>query len=461
MSDNNQINENSQSYDNGTVDKNNISASDCEQDCSPHKTYGAIYSPDDKNNEYSCERYSMNSSACNIESDGSRERITKSKSRNKTAALTVICIVMFIAVILTSSVAAFGITLYLNYSNGEEESSGVDNEQYFTPNNVYIDTSAPKYTAVDLAPGSLLSMEEAIATVKDSVVEITTETVNSGLGGFSQYVVSGAGSGVIISDGGYIITNHHVIDGASNIKVRLTDGSEYTATLIGADKSTDVAVISIMPEEGKTLKTAVIGSSESLRLGQTVIAIGNPLGQLGGTVTDGIISSLAREIQMEGGTTMTLLQTNAAVSPGNSGGGLFDLYGRLIGVVNAKSTGEGIEGISFAIPINTAWDIAQQLINNGYIAGRPTLPLTLEEIRYGYGYFGQSYYQVQIVSAPADSDLRAGDVIEAIDGISVSTLSDISEIIASHKIGDVISVIVSRNHKYVEAQLEIVEYIPD
>ena len=198
-----------------------------------------------------------------------------------------------------------------------------------------------------------------------------------------------------------------------------------------------------------------------MRLGQTVIAIGNPLGQLGGTVTDGIISSLAREIQMEGGTTMTLLQTNAAVSPGNSGGGLFDLYGRLIGVVNAKSTGEGIEGISFAIPINTAWDIAQQLINNGYIAGRPTLPLTLEEIRYGYGYFGQSYYQVQIVSAPADSDLRAGDVIEAIDGISVSTLSDISEIIASHKIGDVISVIVSRNHKYVEAQLEIVEYIPD
>ena len=133
-----------------------------------------------------------------------------------------------------------------------------------------------------------------------------------------------------------------------------------------------IAVISITPENGDVLTSAIIGSSESLKLGQTVIAIGNPLGKLGGTVSDGIISCLARDIAIEGSGTMTLLQTNAAVSPGNSGGGLFDLYGRLIGVVNAKSTGQGVEGISFAIPIDTAWDVAGQLINQGFVSGRPS-----------------------------------------------------------------------------------------
>jgi serine protease Do len=143
-------------------------------------------------------------------------------------------------------------------------------------------------------------MEQAIAKVKDSVVEITTERLQSGFGSFSQYVVSGAGSGVIISTDGYIITNNHVIEGASNIMVRLTNGKEYNATLIATDSKTDIAVISIEPDQKEKLSPAIIGSSQNLMLGQTVIAIGNPLGKLGGTVSDGIISCLAREIAIEG-----------------------------------------------------------------------------------------------------------------------------------------------------------------
>jgi serine protease Do len=342
-----------------------------------------------------------------------------------------------------------------------ESTSPVDSIHKDPHNNkITIDKSGPTYQVNNKAPGNLMRMEEAIAAVKDSVVEITTERVKSGFGSFSQYVVSGAGSGVIISTNGYIITNHHVIEDASNIIVRLTSGKEYPATLVGTDSKTDVAVISIIPDEGDTLTAAVIGSSEKLLLGQTVIAIGNPLGKLGGTVSDGIISCLAREIAMEGSGTMTLLQTNAAVSPGNSGGGLFDLYGRLIGVVNAKSTGEGVEGISFAIPIDTAWDVANQLLDKGYVSGRPSLGVSIKQVQYGYSIFGDMYYQLIVTGSNADNALKNDDIIYAIDNIETITLTDISDILSSKKIGDKVTVSVSRNKKLLEIEVTLVEYVP-
>ena len=291
--------------------------------------------------------------------------------------------------------------------------------------------------------------------------EITTETVKRGFGGYSQYVVSGAGSGVIISTGGYIITNNHVIEGASNIIVRLTDGSEYEAVLIGTDSKTDVAVISITPESGKEFAPAVIGTSSTLRLGQTVIAIGNPLGELGGTVTDGIISSLAREVVMEGNGSMTLLQTNAAVSPGNSGGGLFDLYGRLIGIVNAKTSGQGVEGISFAIPVDTAWDIANQLIDCGYVSGRPSLGLPLKQVQYSAGFFGDIYSQVIVASDVDKYGLKANDIIISINGYEVLDLKDVSYSISANNIGDEVTVRIKRDRKYYELKIKLVEYIPE
>lgn len=204
--------------------------------------------------------------------------------------------------------------------------------------------------------GGDLSVAEVVEQVADTVVEITTTNVVTDRF-YGQYVTSGAGSGVIISENGYIITNHHVIDGARRITVRLTDGSEFSATLIGSNADKDIALLKI---SATGLRAAVLGSSEALVVGQEVVAIGNPLGSLGGTVTDGIISALDRTVVIDGHR-MTLMQTNAAINPGNSGGGLFNRAGELIGIVNAKQADTGIEGLGFAIPIDVAWETVESI----------------------------------------------------------------------------------------------------
>lgn len=423
-------------------------------------TYGAIYTPDAEGKGYSCSRYDADKKYSN--SKVSDVEYAKKKHRKLPIAVIVIAAALCV---LLSSAAALGVSpLVREFDNSQYQPNdlpeGTLNDIASDTNKVYIDNS-PVYIEETVEPGELMSMENAIINVKDSVVEITTESLHSGFGGFSQYVVSGAGSGVVISSGGYIITNNHVIEGARNIVVRLTDGSQHKATLIGTDSQSDIAVLSISPPEGVILTPAVIGNSDNLKLGQTVIAIGNPLGELGGTVTDGIISCLAREIAIDGSGTMTLLQTNAAVSPGNSGGGLFDLYGRLVGVVNAKFSGDGVEGISFAIPMNTAWDIAQQLIDKGYVSGRPDLGVSLSQVEYGYSIFGSKYYQV-VVSDPRNvAELKTNDIIVSINNQQVSTISELSDIISSLKIGDTVTLTVIRDRRYVDVKATLVEYSPD
>jgi serine protease Do len=173
------------------------------------------------------------------------------------------------------------------------------------------------------------------------------------------YTVQGAGSGVILTSDGYIVTNNHVVDGATRIEVVLSDGTTFDATVIGTDAQADIAVVKV---DQPDLVAVTVGSSDTLVVGDAAVAIGNPLGELGGTVTEGIISSLSREIDLDGHT-MDLLQTDAAINPGNSGGGLFNAAGNLIGIVVAKSSGSNLEGLGFAIPI----DHVRALIE-GYIA---------------------------------------------------------------------------------------------
>lgn len=422
--------------------------------------YGVIYTPDKDRNEYIAVNY--NTQPQNNDSETKKKQKNKRTESSKRALL--VCITAILAVLFASGcslltamlIADHYESMIAEYNNAVSGTTEDTEKDHY----VFVDDSNHEVITQNKDLGELLTMEEAIQIVKDSVVEITTERVQSGFGSYSQYVVSGAGSGVIISTGGYIITNNHVIEGANNIIVRLTNGKEYSAKLIATDSKTDVAVISITPDEGEVLTTAVIGSSNDLNLGQTVIAIGNPLGKLGGTVSNGIISCLAREIAMDGSGTMTLLQTNAAVSPGNSGGGLFDLYGRLIGIVNAKSTGQGVEGISFAIPIDTAWDVAGQLIEKGYVSGRPSLGASVKQVEYGYSIFGEYYYQLVVTSADSQSKLKVNDVIYAIDNVEVSTVSDVNEILASKKIGDKITVNVRRDRRNIQVEVVLVEFIP-
>lgn len=427
--------------------------------------YGVVYAKSNDDSNYVCNSYNIAESQ-ELESDVREQQKKDVKNKKRSGKLVLItCAVIAMLLVISAASALFAALLTKKhyeslYNTPAQQPVGQGKKEpqdhYF-----FVDDSNPKPSTQIAEPGKLLTMEQAIAKVKDSVVEITTERLQSGFGSFSQYVVSGAGSGVIISNGGYIITNNHVIEGANNIIVRLTNGKEYDAVLVATDAKTDVAVISIIPDDGESLTPAVIGSSETLCLGQTVIAIGNPLGKLGGTVSDGIISCLAREIAIEGSGTMTLLQTNAAVSPGNSGGGLFDLYGRLIGVVNAKSTGEGVEGISFAIPIDTAWDVANQLIDKGYVSGRPSIGVTIKQVQYGYSIFGEYFYQLVVAEAPEDSNLKVNDTIYSIDSIEVASLTDISDILSSKKVGDTVTITVRRDRKLLDVEVTLIEYLPD
>ncbi|MGI6031102.1 MAG: S1C family serine protease [Eubacteriales bacterium] len=307
-----------------------------------------------------------------------------------------------------------------------------------------------------------MSVSEIAAAVADSVVEITTETVQTGQM-VGQYIAEGAGSGVIISEDGYIITNNHVVEGASKISVRLNNGESYEATLVGTDAQTDIAVIKI---DAKGLQPAVIGDSDELEVGELAVAVGNPLGQLGGTVTDGIISALNREIVMDGNT-MTLLQTNAAINPGNSGGGLFNGRGELIGVVNAKSSGEDIEGIGFAIPVNIAMKVADELMQYGYVKGRVDAGLSLVDIQdvqsammYRVSRLGVCVVGVQEGSPAESAGLQQGDFITAVDGQAVSSSSEIKSIFSKHSVGDTVELTVIRGNQQGTVQLTLREYTP-
>ncbi len=319
-------------------------------------------------------------------------------------------------------------------------------------------TSAPAST-VSADTGSM-TVQQVVEMTQNSVVEITTESVTNGGFFMEQYISSGAGSGVIISEDGYIITNNHVIEDANTVTVRLKNGESYDATLVGTDPETDVAVIKI---DAEGLTPATLGDSDTLQVGQTAIAIGNPLGQLGGTVTNGIISALDREITLDG-ETMNLLQTNAAINPGNSGGGLFNDKGELIGLVVAKSTGENVEGLGFAIPINDVKEVLDSLIDYGYVKGRfelgvTTIDITSDEAQARYRVDEQGVYvqQVNVDGNAALAGMQAGDRIVSVDGTAIESGSQLKEIIQSHTAGDKITIVVERNGQQVSLAVTLAE----
>lgn len=301
--------------------------------------------------------------------------------------------------------------------------------------------------------GSSLTTEQVADLVSPSVVVITTEQVV-----YSQWswygqnqVESGAGSGVIISSDGYILTCAHVVDGASTITVTIGD-KDHTATLVGEDTTSDIAVIKI---DADGLTPATVGNSDSLKVGQSVMAVGNPLGELGGTVTGGMISALNRSVTIQGSSsvnTMSLIQMDASVSPGNSGGGLFNMNGELVGIVNAKSSSSDAEGLGFAIPINDAIKVAQELLENGYVTGRPYLGITYLAVtdaqtasQLGVNAYG--VYVVEVVKGgPAEkAGLQAGDRIVSVDGTEIASKDDLGTLMQKHAAGDTLSITIARD----------------
>lgn len=309
-------------------------------------------------------------------------------------------------------------------------------------------------------PGELTgpyAIANAAKKASPSVVAITTEVVTYG-GFYGNYVSEGAGSGVIYSENGYIITNNHVIENADTVKVTLVNGDTHDATVIGADAITDIAVLKI-EADGLCAATSNV---DELQVGQPVIAIGNPMGTLSGTVTSGIVSALSRIISVEN-ISMELLQFDAAVSPGNSGGGLFDINGNLIAIVNAKSSGDGIEGISFAIPVARALDITKQFIEKGYISGRPSLGVKAESITstnyesfrdselWSYATIGTRIYpgvyvteSQSVTYADNEAAFQFGDRITQVGNTEIAEASDLKAALSAYKIGDTVTVRVAR-----------------
>ena len=306
-----------------------------------------------------------------------------------------------------------------------------------------------------------LPIPTVVHRVADSVVEITTETIvrSSRMG---QYVNSGAGSGVIISAEGLIVTNNHVIEGADSIKVTLTDGSTFDAVMLGTDEQTDVALLWIDAGSRK-LTVATLGASSDLVVGEDIIAIGNPLGSLGGTVTEGIISATARSILIDGNS-MVLLQVSSPINPGNSGGGLFNLAGELIGVVNAKMSKTDVEGLGFAIPIDTAYRIISELYRYGYVRGRPTSGLTMADVTSSMTamyYFSSPYTGVYITAVGDSEEFRAGDLILTADGKDISSVSEFNRLVNEKSVGDKMELVILRGKSQLTITLTLKEYIPE
>ena len=273
-----------------------------------------------------------------------------------------------------------------------------------------------------------------------------------------NYVTEGAGSGVIIQSNGYIITCNHVISGASKITVTLKNKKTYKATLVGTDSDADIAVLKI---KATGLTAATYGDSSELQVGDQVVAIGNPLGELGGTATTGIISALNRSLTIEG-QTMNLLQTDASINPGNSGGALFNSSGNLIGIVVAKSTGSDVEGLGFAIPINKAAKVAKNLIKNGSSSssssstttskaaiGVTVTALTSSEAQQ-YGYDSAGVYISSVTSSNAQSaGLKSGDMIYSIGGTKITSTSDLKSALSKYSPGDKAKLVVVRDSQKV------------
>lgn len=358
---------------------------------------------------------------------------------------------MLIVSILCSAALGFGGGYLANNMN--KTSSGSININKVEASNT---SSSGKSTAN--------TTSDIVKKTADSVVEIATEGVKTG--SFAQqYVVKGAGSGVIISEDGYIITNHHVIEGANSVTVTLRDGNtSYTAAVIGSDSDNDIALLKV---DAKGLTPATFGDSSKLAVGDYVVAIGNPLGELGGTVTDGIISALARDVTIED-QNMTLLQTNAQISPGNSGGGLFNANGELIGIVNAKDSATEVEGIAFAIPINNVLDIIDDLKSYGYVTGKIDLGMQLTDITskdtafyYGVNQTGCYVLSVTRGSNAETAGFTTGDLITKVNGTSVSTSADVEKALENSKVGDNVKFTVYRNGTTKDLSLILAEYVPN
>ena len=291
---------------------------------------------------------------------------------------------------------------------------------------------------------------EVYAANVNSVVSINT-TGTAGTNIFGQPVQSASsGSGFILTTDGYIVTNHHVIADADSVKVTLYNGDTYDATVVGGDEDYDIAVLKIDAED---LQPVTLGDSSKLNVGDRVLAIGNPLGELTFSMSGGMVSSVNRTINVDG-TPFNMIQTDASINPGNSGGPLFNSYGEVVGIVSAKYSSysnESVEGLGFAIPINDVWSMIEDIMTNGYVTNKPYLGATVgtmtEQMAAQYRYditSGVFIYSVEEGGAADKAGLRMGDVITKVGDTEVKTMEDLNAAKKQYSAGDTVTMTIDR-----------------
>ena len=309
--------------------------------------------------------------------------------------------------------------------------------------------------------GKLMTPAEVYAANVNSTVGITT-SVTTNFWGF-QTTSAASGSGFILTGDGYVLTNYHVIESSNSISVTLYDGKSYDAVLIGYDESSDIAVLKI---DAEGLTPVVLGDSDNLNVGDSVVAIGNPLGELTFSLTSGAVSALNREITLSNSVTMNLIQTDCAINSGNSGGALFNLYGEVIGITNAKYSGSGtgasIDNIGFAIPINHVRGIVESIIENGYVA-KPYIGVTVGDVSeetMGYGLPAGAAVRAVSEDSPAEkAGLQVNDIITAVNGKEISGRTGLSEAVSAASVGDTLTLTVYRQGNTISVDVTVGEQI--
>lgn len=409
--------------------------------------------------EASYEYVFSNGSVCKTPESDNSHADKKTKRGAKKFFLRVGCVTL--GVILAFA-AGFGGALCANRFANSDNSNGTEKDLYHENPEEILPKDPSSPSQYGSAGEDVFSVSQVANVALDTVVVVEATIISSS---FREETISvSTGSGVIITENGYIVTCHHVIEGASEINITLNSGKTYPATLVGSDNASDIALLYISAEG--TLPFAKLGNSGDLILGESVVAIGNPLGTLYRTVTTGVISGLNRKVATDDGYVMTLLQTDAAVNSGNSGGGLFNLDGELIGIVNAKYAKTGVEGLAFAIPIDWAYEVQLDLMEYGYVRGMVDHGLTVVEVNesnfYSYALqYGIRSYGVYVVDSVYCTDLQNKDRIVSINGTEISTQAQLNAICRSCKVGDTIEIVYSRGNENFTTTTVLQEYVPD
>ena len=319
---------------------------------------------------------------------------------------------------------------------------------------------------------SVINIAQIDTSKEMTPAEVYAQNVNSTVGirtsittnywGY-QTQAAAAGSGFILSADGYILTNYHVVEDSNSITVSLYDGTEYDATLVGCDKSNDIAVLKI---DAEGLTPVVLGDSDNLNVGDQVVAIGNPLGELTFSLTTGVVSALNREVTLSSNVTMNLIQTDCAINSGNSGGALFNLYGEVIGITNAKysssssSSEASIDNIGFAIPLNHVKNIVKSIIETGSIT-KPYIGVTVSSVSseaQGYGLpTGAAVRSVEADSPAAKAGLEENDIITEVDGTAITSSTELVNYVGEKTPGDELTFKVYRQGEELELTVTIGE----